>query len=362
MVSQPMRSFRQRPASVGLFVLALLCVAVTPARASTTAQQDPAPYTLHVYTNLVQIPTLILDPGRSYVPKLDRRRVIVNVDSGVPFQPIRVRRESDDPITLAILVDTSGAEDGMFAFFPEAMARIARLSLQPDDRVMFYALDCSLVQVAKASPPDPELMKQAVQRAIENEQTHGAAARPGNCEKSLHIDNALIQLAHDLQHEPGRRVILAITEGIDRSNESAPDKTIDAATSSGVAIFGLSNTPYSPFETLCEQTGGLVRHVNAASLNTQLSRFVQTVRDRYIVEFQRPPQGIRRGKHNIAISVLGLPTFVRPGGTSVTIADPCAPADKRAMRHDHATPRPCVGTPPPGPALPPSADPSQPGS
>src|ERR1700690_3084897 len=68
------------------------------------AAQDEAP-TLHVYTNLVQVPTLVLNRnGRPPAP-IAEDRFFVSVDGGPKFRVTHARLEGDDPISLAIVLD-----------------------------------------------------------------------------------------------------------------------------------------------------------------------------------------------------------------------------------------------------------------
>src|SRR5579875_4215745 len=60
------------------------------------AQQDPPPvFTLKVYTNLVQVPTLVLGHDRQPLAPLNFDRFQVSLDAGKKFAPTRVRMEGD---------------------------------------------------------------------------------------------------------------------------------------------------------------------------------------------------------------------------------------------------------------------------
>ena len=92
------------------------------------AQGDPVP-TLHVYTNLIQIPTLVLSPDLGPVKgRIEENKFSVSVDSGPWFRATHVRREGDDPISLAILMDMRYGEGD---FIPKL--RDAIVGLAPSD-------------------------------------------------------------------------------------------------------------------------------------------------------------------------------------------------------------------------------------
>ena len=71
---------------------------------NTPNPQDEPIHTLHVYTNVLQIPTLVLSPDLGPVKgRIEENKFSVRVDSGPWFRATHVRREGDDPISLAIL-------------------------------------------------------------------------------------------------------------------------------------------------------------------------------------------------------------------------------------------------------------------
>src|ERR1700733_1296118 len=62
-------------------------------------------YTLHVYTDLLQVPTIVLTPLHSNYRALTKESFTLSLDGGPRFHPTNVRLEGDDPITIAVLLD-----------------------------------------------------------------------------------------------------------------------------------------------------------------------------------------------------------------------------------------------------------------
>src|SRR6185437_12328936 len=89
------------------------CGSVIAASVCSYSQETPSPesteqkpvFTLKVYTNLVQVPTLVLDHDRQPMHPIDFQRFQVSLDSGKVFDPTHVRMEGADPLNLVILVD-----------------------------------------------------------------------------------------------------------------------------------------------------------------------------------------------------------------------------------------------------------------
>src|ERR1700677_437796 len=125
-------------------------------------QQDEQIHTLHVYTNLIQIPTLVLDPKREQLKKpIAESRFSVSIDSGPWFRATHVRQEGDDPISLSILLDVSGDSSELMSKMDTAIGSLAPDALHAKDHVSIYAIDCALVQSLTDVPADTESLKVA---------------------------------------------------------------------------------------------------------------------------------------------------------------------------------------------------------
>ena len=68
----------RRPVAVTACIWGLLSACSVAAQTSENA----SPLTLHVYTNLVQIPTLVLGDDRKPIARIDERRFFVSLDGG----------------------------------------------------------------------------------------------------------------------------------------------------------------------------------------------------------------------------------------------------------------------------------------
>jgi hypothetical protein len=156
-----------------IFLLRLSALAVAGSGVVLAAQQEPtAPEepipTLHVYENLIQIPTLVLDSKRQPLKKpIAANRFSVSIDSGPWFPATHVHQEGDDPISLSILLDVSGDSSELMANMNTAIAALAPDGLHAKDHVSIYALDCSLVQSLNDVPAESERLKVAVNEALQ---------------------------------------------------------------------------------------------------------------------------------------------------------------------------------------------------
>jgi hypothetical protein len=209
------------------------------------AAQDEGVRTLHVYTNLIQIPVLVLSSFRQPMKQIAPTRFMVSVDSGPRFRATHVRLEGDDPISLSILLDARGREDDVLAKIDTAIAGLAPLSLQSRDRVTIYALECSLVHTLDKAPIDPADLKRAVDAALQSWRYRKENKQASSCKPTLQLWDAMTFAIEHLSHLSGRRVLLAITDGNDKGSKNTWNEVRAFAGATGVAVFGIGYVTYS---------------------------------------------------------------------------------------------------------------------
>src|SRR3984885_10313404 len=233
--------------------------------------QDGATTTLHVYTNTIKIPVLVLGAGREPIAPIASGRFKVSLDDGPKFPATHVRLEGDDPISLAILLDVSRKETDLMPKIDEAIASLAPLSLTSRDHVSIYALECKLIRSLDDVPAEQGRLKSGVDAVLQSWTNRGRNKQGGGCQRPVRLWDALAFLAHALDSLPGRRVILAVTDGNDKGSKYSWNEVRAYAQAMGVAVFGLRYVPEEPgrlhflniggedaFNSLCELSGGMV--------------------------------------------------------------------------------------------------------
>jgi hypothetical protein len=352
------------PAAAPLGLLLLLLASATasqlPAQSNPPAPPSDNPgstahgYTLHVYVNLLQIPTLVLSPSFSPLPPINLDKFNISLDSGPRFHPTHIRLEGDDPIDLAILLDLSGAAYDLQSTLGRSILAFSNQSLQPHDHVSIYAIDCLFVGTANDIPAtEGDRITHAFEAAISFPQLHGAGEIGPHCTNSIHLWNALGTVAESLSTMPGRRVILVVSNGRDQKSPVHWTQLRRYAASRSITIFGLYPTPdplihprsfhfmlstEDPFNQLCQLTGGLVLFTSPSDVPNNLKRTIDLVRGRYILEFPKPDAG-DRGEHHIDVTLRNTDAFIRPAGISYPPADPSIAKDPTTLP---ATPSPAV--------------------
>jgi VWFA-related protein len=333
---------------------------------SAPAQEEAAPskpYILHVYANLVQVPSLVLTSDFKPVPPLQRDRFAIRLDEGPPFHPTRMHVEGDEPISLAIMIDATGDQDRILSSLPQSLADMARTSLRPHDRVSIFFADCVLIRSGLQLPPDPGLLKTATENGLNAPNLHGD--RPHhNCARSRRIWDAASRAIGTLTDFPGRRVLLLVSSGYDSKSLYTTRTLTSLANKQSVAVFairdlqrfqgdygggyprpaadhvylGLAAPAEENFVDLCESTGGLIVTLYPDQLTQGLQEVLTLLRSRYVLEFPRPDTHVP-GEHRIDVTIPGTTSFIVTAGVSIPLPDSAIDTDPTTV---HSAPSPAV--------------------
>jgi hypothetical protein len=346
--------------SNGMELIAQEVPQVMVAQVTVPQAVDGSVPTLHVYTNLVQVPTLVLTMNQDLIDKpIAESRFSVSIDSGRWFRATHVRREGDDPISLSILLDVSGDAATLMPKMEDALGKLVPLWLHSPDRVSVYALDCSLRRSLNDAPANSLLLKAAVGAALEQWMLRKRSKHEGGCALRGHLWDALGAVAVALSDLPGRRVILVVTDGRDTGSKRSWNEVRFFAQTQGIAVFALNYAPVSPIGmgnyragrggylpsgggaspvesalvSVCELSGGIVmRMSDPTAVSNSLEQFVRMLRERYIVEFPRPAKSTG-GEHDLEVKIdKGNYIIIRPSGVSVPLPDPALMADPTTIQ------------------------------
>ena len=346
--------------------------------AQATLSPPPTP-TLRVYANLKQVPVLVLTHDYERMKPIDPSGFRISLDSGPLFRPTFVRREGDDPISLAILIDASKPYNELLPSLIKAIAALPPDFLHPQDRVSVYAIDCTLIRTIYDTGANPAALADGVQRAMapwQIRQTQNEELKkknkipPPRCRIGLPLWDSMAEVLKDLDQQPGRRVLLAITDGEDTGSKTLWKDVMVHAQIRSETVFGLLPAittvfklyapldetkeirhiespsfggPEDKFEQICVNSGGIELQANEHTTIFRLKEFTQMVRERYILEYPRGPNE-EPGLHTIAVSYRKKSNlYIATTGITVPIA---SEDEKESMKTMQADPSrtPPVGT------------------
>lgn len=137
-----------------------------------------------------------------------------------------------------------------------------------------------------------------------------------------------------------------MTDGRDKGSKHTWGEVRELAQRDAVAIFGMVYVPGgpgrplyrrpeygTPLHALCELSGGLVLASSDRDEDWVLRWLMQTLRERYIVEFPRPSNGTG-GIHSLDIKVDRANAVVRSTGITVPLKSQALKADPTTIPSD----------------------------
>lgn len=92
---------------------------------SSQATDEKLVAVFHSYTNLIQVPVLVLNSAHKPLPPIAESKFAISLDGGPPFRATHVRAEGEDPITLSVLLDATGED---LQLMPQVDAALKGLS------------------------------------------------------------------------------------------------------------------------------------------------------------------------------------------------------------------------------------------
>lgn len=256
--------------ALACFAALSLAVPVLPQQAQAPAQ---AP-TIKAEVNLVNIFATVRDKNKRIVTDLKQDNFKVfedNHEETISF----FSKEMNLPITLGLLLDTSGSEQYMLGAIQDAGARFLHRVLRKGDEAMIMSFDTDVDLLADFTD-DRSILDRAINKARINTPGGGyIAGNPGPVGGQDMVGTALydaIYLAcgEKLNGEAGRKAIVVVTDAEDEGSKVRLEEAIEAAQKTDTVIhvlfvadrhFGGGRPDVA--HKLAEETGGRMIAVNS---------------------------------------------------------------------------------------------------
>ena len=339
----------RHPASAGVVgngaALLLLLAAVLPC-CQALAQDEKVvpttpdkPYTLHVYEDLVQVPSLVLDVHQQQLTGLKAEDFTLRLDSGPPFHPRHTRLQGDDAVSFAFLIDDVPQGDTVLVDrLKEAAPKLPPDFFQPTDHVSVWAFDCHLVRASREAATAALSLSTGVNAVLHASSLHHASEGSSRCKRPVSLWDAIGAAILDLRTQPGRRVLVVISDGEDNAGHYTWEQVRLAASISSIAVFAikpffrpdlddllvgrraLQASREDRLGLLCGGSGGTNFIQGDNAVDEMLGRLMSLVRSRYILEFPRASNGTN-GIHSLDVTVHRRGVLVHSTGISVPIME-----------------------------------------
>ena len=274
---------RMQAAVARVVALSLLLGFACASRAASQEAPPPtAGQTLKVSTSVVNVYAVVKDKKRP-VSNLQREDFELTEDNVA--QEIRYfSRETDTPLTLGILVDTSPSQVRVLGVEQEEAKAFIRQVLRPKDMAFVLHFDVEVEQLQDFTG-DHRLLARAIDDTVIN--GGGQGAMPGPFPTSsggaTHLHDAVYLSARELlKNEVGRKVLIVLSDGGEQGSKVKLNEAIEAAQKSDVIVYSVAIIDrafywgqvmgFSGDSTLkkyADETGGRVIEVNRAKDTAQ---------------------------------------------------------------------------------------------
>ncbi len=275
------------------------------------AQNDDATFRSDV--QLVRILATVKDASGELVGSLGRNDFQVR-DNGVPQQIAVFERQTDQPLSVAVMIDNSGSTAKDLKFETESVTRFLRALLRegnPEDAVALYSFNWEIVKQNGFTRNVP-----AVERSL-----RGLRGEAGT---SLY--DAILLASRDIEDRRGRKILVIVTDGGDTTSHTDFQRAVEAAQLADAVIYPVLIVPITndagrnvggenALTTFSLRTGGRVFEASlGAVLDQSFDEILRDLRTQYLLAFYPhnvPPTQNRF--HTLDISITGSALQTNPG-------------------------------------------------
>jgi Ca-activated chloride channel family protein len=206
---------------------------VPPAVAATadSLSSDDSVLTITKRVNEVNLLFIATDKHGRFVRNLNQTDFSILDDHKPPQSIVNFRRETDLPLRLGLLVDTSGSVRTRFAFEQEAAVGFLQQTLRRNFDKAFVMGFNTRNLVTQDFTDDPALLANGVQRL----QNGGGTAMYDAIYRACQT-----KLAKEHEDRPVRRAIIVVSDGEDNQSEVTAMQAIEMAERAEVIIYAIS--------------------------------------------------------------------------------------------------------------------------
>lgn len=278
--------------------------AAAPGEPVPAAAQQNQQQPLRVQVQLVNLFVTVRDKKKQLITDLTQNDFRVFED-GQEQKVAFFSHETSLPITLGLLIDTSGSEQRMLPAEQEAASRFLGRVLRKGDLAMVMSFDLD-VDLLSDFTSDRSRLERAIQRARINAPStpvtvHGPLPQRGS--KGTNFYDAVYLACHEkLAGEAGRKAIVVLTDAVDNGSKVRLEDALEAGQRSDtvVHILLVYDPAYGSSEgvakKLTEETGGRTIVVHGEKkLEEAFDQISQELRSQYTLGYY-PTNTARDGR------------------------------------------------------------------
>jgi len=266
--------------------------------APSEQQEAPEPpesgQRLKVQTTVVNVFATVRDHHNAIVTDLTKDDFRIYED-GVEQKIDYFTKQVDLPISLAILMDTSGSMTEILGAEQEAASRFVHEVLHKKDEALVMSFDTDVNLLADFTE-DPAVLARAIRRATIN--AAGPMITPGTVPQrggGTNLYDAVYLACHDeLENEAGRKAVVLLTDAEDTGSKLSEGDAIESAQRADAAIHIILITDprategYGPgvASKMTQDTGGRVINVRSdKGLEKAFDVISEELRSQYVLGY-----------------------------------------------------------------------------
>jgi VWFA-related protein len=256
--------------------------------------------TLKVNVNLVSLYFTVHDKRGALIPHLTKDDFTIFEDK----EPQKIKNfnaENDQPLTLGILLDTSGSQQNVLPLEQQAGAAFLSRVLRSKDEAFLISFDVN-VDLLSDYTSNAHALSHAMDKAEINTGTGGGGMPTGSPKGTLLYDAVYLATHDKLQQETGRKAIIILSDGEDQGSSMKLQGAIEAAQKAntivyvlliadrgfygrGVYTMGYSGDAY--MKKMADETGGRVIDVgnNGKKMEAAFSQIEEELRTQYVASY-----------------------------------------------------------------------------
>jgi len=237
----PITGRTHKPTLLGVIFLAL---ATLPGLGQEKQQKpEPAPSTiLKISTEVVNVYAVVEDKKKHLIPDLKKEDFEL-LEDGKPQEIRYFSRETDTPLTMGILVDTSPSQGRVLGIEQEEAKAFLHQVLRPKDLVFILHFDVE-VELLQDFTADQRLLAHAIDETVINGGGRGVLPSPvptGDSGGATHLYDAVYLASTELlKNEVGRKVLILLTDGEDQGSRVKLETSLEAAQKSDVINYAVA--------------------------------------------------------------------------------------------------------------------------
>ncbi len=256
--------------------------------------------TLKVNVNLVNVYFSVRDK-EGYITNLKKDDCSIFEDKALQ-KTKNFTQEKNLPLTIGMLLDTSGSQMNVLPLEQQAGAEFLRDVLTPKDEAFLMSFDINVDLLADYTN-SPREIKRAMDKAVINTGAGtGSVTGNSNPRGTLLYDAVYLAANDKLRQEAGRKILILLTDGGDQGSQETLKTATEAAQKANAIVYviliadrgfyggfgiNLADTGAADMERLAKDTGGRVINVgnNGKKLQDAFNQIQDELRTQYLASY-----------------------------------------------------------------------------